>query len=137
MVVEYNDIFYRMIEAFIDLQMPNNLLVDEAETEFDPDLLDEYKNMRREDLDYFKASMILLDSNYFTDEAFLYFFPMILKQIFDNDGLLKPLIARLEKLDKEELTYEQNEVVTDMVEALKIIEKNTANSNSEEIITFL
>lgn len=137
MVVEYNDIFYRMIEAFIDLQMPKKLLVGEAEDDFDPELLEEYKNMRRENLDYFKASMILLDSNYFTDEAFLYFFPMILKHIFDNNGLLTPLVTRLKNLDESKLNDSQIQTVAEMVEALEIIDKNTKAEESEDLITIL
>jgi hypothetical protein len=126
-----------MIEAFIHLQLPEKLLVEDAEKDFDQDLLDEYKSMRREDLDYFKASMILLDAPYFTDEAFLYFFPMLLKQIFDNDGLLRPLINRLEKLDFDKLNPDQIDTIEDMLKTLKQIEENTSDKESNELITIL
>lgn len=126
-----------MIEAFIDVSLPDQILFADSNGDIDSDTIEEYKSIRREELDYFTASMILLDAKYFTDKAILYFFPMLLKQIIENDGLLEPLLDRLKTINHNQLSENQSEVLRDMVLALDMIVQKTKESGNNELITLL
>lgn len=133
MVIKYNDIFYRFIETFISYGRPQLILKDEAFANFNDDIIVEYKKIRREELDYFKASMILLDGQHFTDEAFIYFFPMLVKHILDHNGHIEAVIIRLKSIDFSNFNEVENDVLNKMIIALDEI-KNNYNDDANEII---
>ncbi len=133
MVIKYNDIFYKFIETFISYGRPDLILKDETFANFNDDIIAEYKKIRREELDYFKASMILLDGQHFTDDAFIYFFPMLVKHILDHNGHIDAVILRLRAIDMTKYSENEVEVINKMAEALDEMKQNY-NDDSNEII---
>ena len=87
MELNYKDIFYNFIEAFIYLPKPENPLKKELINSLNKKSIEFYQNLDRFSLDYETSSMIILDSKYFTDDAYLYYFPMTIKNIIENKQL--------------------------------------------------
>ena len=136
MIINYNDVFYKFIECFLHLDRPNKIIIENPNDIYNLELINQYKHITRDELDYTSATMILLDSNHFTDEAFIYFFPMLIKHILDQNGLLEAVINRLNIIDITQFSKNENEVILEMIKILEEI-NNQSNESSEEIILII
>ena len=133
MIIHYKNTFYKFIETFIHIKMPEKIFKNTSLSNFDDNIISQYKELRREDLDYLKASMILLDGKHFTDEAFLYYFPMLIKHILDQNGHIEAVTNRLNIIDLDNFKYEEQKVILDMIKNLKEIQRRS-DENAEDII---
>lgn len=133
MIIHYKNTFYKFIDTFINIKLPENIFKDTSSKNFDENIISQYKNIKREDLDYLKASMILLDGKHFTDEAFLYYFPMLIKHILDQNGHIEAVINRLNTIELDDFIYEEQKVILDMIKNLKEIQRRS-DENAEDII---
>ncbi len=133
MIIHYKNTFYKFIDTFINIKLPENIFKDTSSKNFDENIISQYKNIKREDLDYLKASMILLDGKHFTDEAFLYYFPMLIKHILDQNGHIEAVINRLNTIELDNFIYEEQKVILDMIKNLKEIQRRS-DENAEDII---
>lgn len=131
MVINYKDTFYKFIETFIHLGRPQKIFKEDSK--YDEVIINQYKDLKRDDLDYIKASMILLDGKHFTDEAFIYFFPMLIKHILDQNGHIEAVIKRLKEIDMKNFNLNEIDIIYNMISNLEEIQRKT-DQDAEEII---
>lgn len=136
MELNYKDIFYNFIEAFIDIKKPENPLKKFASESLNEKSIKLYKDIDRLSLDYEKSSMIILDGKYFTDDAYLYFFPITVKNIIENNGLIEAIINRLKEIKLENYSDNRKELLIKMIDTLSEL-KVKMDSYHEDFILII
>jgi len=126
--VEFKNIFYRLIES---IEEYNHISKDELFIEGTPQEIISIFNsnkfaFKRDNLDYYTASMLLLDSKYLTDDAFLYYLPNIAKIIVEEIGLISALILRLKSIDYLQLPVKAHQPILEFSAFLKGVNLLTA-----------
>lgn len=134
MELNYKDIFYNFIEAFIYLPKPENPLNKERINNLNKKSIELYQNLDRFSLDYETSSMIILDSKYFTDDAYLYYFPMTIKNIIENNGLIEAIINRLKIIDLSRYNENQQSLIIQMIDSLIELKQKMDLSNDEFVL---
>jgi len=136
MELNYKNIFYNFIEAFIDIKKPDNPLKKFSSEYLNDKSIVLYKNIDKAYLDYEISSMIILDSKYFTDDAFLYYFPIIVKNIIENNGFIDAIIIRMKDIKLNNYSDIQRELIIKMIDTLSEL-KIKMEENQEDFILII
>lgn len=134
MEINYKDTFYNFIEAFIYIAKPTNPLNELGVSTLDDKSKKLYNSLNRTTLDYETSSMIILEGKYFSDLAYLYYFPIIVKNIIENNGLIEAIILRLKQIDVSKFEELQQQNIATMIETLSELKVKMDNYHDDFIL---
>ena len=93
--------------------------------------------LKVDDLGYYDASLICMQLFNLSDHLFLLMVPRLIRILVSNDGHLKAIEIRLNKIEKGLLSDEQLTITKKLTDNLRNIELVSNNSFSDNIIQMI
>lgn len=125
------------MQSFVFESIPEVIINQEISDEKLHKSLGVFIDLEIEEIDYYLANLILLESDYYSDEAILYFLPKFIELLIDNEGHIHSIYTRLEILNPSKLNLEQKKFINYLIDELKRIEIIFHKSGNDEVIAFL
>ncbi len=113
--------------VFGQIQRPSTIyVIPKSIREIAPDELmiqADFGNLSKEDMTYEQSSMMICDHVLISDQALLYFLPVLARNTFSSGALFSMLISRLKLVKQENLSCPQKLTLKKLIEELELREK--------------